>query len=365
MVSVKDLNASRKLDHIRIALREGVEGPLTTWFEHVLVPHQAYPPTPSNVDIATDFLGKRISAPIMITGMTGGAPGTEKINATLAEAAEEFGIPMGVGSQRAALENPRLEYTFRIVRERAPSVPVIANIGAAEATRVELEVLERAVSMVEADALAIHLNPAQEAVQPEGILDFTGLLERVEGISDRLGVPIIIKEVGNGLSAEVVALFRRKGIKYFDVAGAGGTNWVLIEKVRAGETGDSLKESLAGYFIGWGIPTAASILEARSGAPDATIIGSGGIRDPTHVIKALALGADIAGFARPALVHAIRGDLKEYLNTFIKGIRLAVSLAGFSSLNELRSKVKVVIKGELLQWVRQRGLSCPACIHSI
>ncbi len=365
MVSINDLNASRKLDHIRIVLNEDVEGPLTTWFEHVLIPHQAYPPSLSRVDMSTTFLGKKISAPIMITGMTGGAPGTEKINASLAEAAEEIGIPMGVGSQRAALENPRLEYTFRVVRERAPSIPIVANIGAAEAAKARLEVLERAVSMIEADAIAIHLNAAQEAAQPEGSPDFTGLLERVEDISDRLGVPVMIKEVGNGLSAEVAALFRRKGIKYFDVAGAGGTNWVLIEKIRAGEAGDNLKENLAKHFIGWGIPTAASIIEVRSAAPDATIVGSGGIRNPTHVIKALALGADIAGFARPALIHAIRGDLKEYLSAFIRGISLAVSLAGFSSVNELRSKARVVIKGELLEWVRQRGLSCAACAHSI
>ncbi len=365
MVSISDLNAPRKLDHIRIVLNEDVEGPLTTWFEHVLIPHQAYPPSPSRVDLTTTFLGRRISAPIMITGMTGGAPGTEKINASLAEAAEEIGIPMGVGSQRAALENPELEYTFRVVREKAPNIPIIANIGAAEAARARLEVLERAVSMIEADALAIHLNAAQEAVQPEGSPDFMGLLDRVEEISDRVGVPVMIKEVGNGLSAEVAALFRRKGIRYFDVAGAGGTNWVLIEKIRARGAGDDLKEYLAKHFIEWGIPTAASIIEVRSAAPDATIVGSGGIRGPVHVVKALAIGADIAGFARPALIHAIRGDLKKYLNAFIKGIGLAISLAGFSSVNELRSKARVVIKGDLLEWVRQRGLSCIACAHSI
>jgi len=365
MVSINDLNASRKLDHIRIVLNEDVEGPLTTWFEHVLIPHQAYPPNPSAVNISMTFLGKHISAPLMITGMTGGAPGTEKINALLAEAAEELGIPMGVGSQRAALENPQLEYTFRVVRERAPSIPIIANIGAAEAAKAGLDTIERAVSMVEADALAIHLNAAQEAAQPEGTPDFEGLLGNIGDIADNLGVPVIIKEVGNGLSAEVAALFRRRGIRYFDVAGAGGTNWVLIERIRAREAGDKVKEMLAKYFIGWGIPTAASIIEVRSAAPDAIIIGSGGIRDPIQVLKALAIGADIAGFARPALIHAIKGDLKEYLTVFIKGIRLALSLAGFYSLKEFKEKARVVIKADLLEWVRQRGLSCTACTYSI
>jgi len=356
---LKDANQERKLDHLRIVLEKDVEGPLTTMLEYVFIPHQAAPGVgPEDVELDTEFLGKRLKAPIVISGMTGGAPGTERINRALAAVAREFGLAMGIGSQRAALENPSLTYTYRVVREEAPEAPIIGNIGAAEVMKYPTEKVEAAVSMIEADALAIHLNLAQEAAQPEGTPSFKGILSRVLELKDRLQVPIIIKEVGNGLSYEVALSFAREGINHFDTQGSGGTNWVLVEKYRARESGDAVKEAVATNLLDWGIPTAASVIEVWNAAPHAVIIGSGGVRTAHDAVKLLRLGASLVGMARPFLVAYEKGTLKEFTEGFIQALRMALMMAGARNVDELRER-PVILTSLLKQWVEARNLVLP------
>jgi len=352
-------NSVRKLEHIDIVVNKPVEGPLTTMFEYVFLPYIAYSDLSlDEIRIEMDFLGKKLSAPLMISGMTGGASGTERINRALAEVARDYRIALGVGSQRAAVEDPSLEYTFRVVRDVAPEIPVVANLGAAEVVRYEINSVTKAVDMVEADALAIHLNLAQEAVQPEGVPAFKGLGKKVSKLIQELSIPIIIKEVGAGLSYEVVRYFRELGIRYFDTEGAGGTNWVLVEMFRARKVGNHVKERLAQYIAEWGIPTAASIIEARNAAPDSIIIGSGGLRTSLDAVKALRLGADLVGMARPFIKAYFSGELREFTEAFIKGIKISLMLAGAKDLRELRSR-PVIITSLLKEWINSRGLELP------
>jgi isopentenyl-diphosphate delta-isomerase len=347
----------RKLEHVDVVLKERVEGPNTTWFEYVFLVHQASSEIPlSIVNIETSFLKKVLKAPLIITGMTGGAPGTEEINGKLAEAAEKFGIALGVGSQRAAVEDPGVEQTFRIVREYAKNVPVIGNIGAHEFVKYDLDKISRLIEMINADALAVHLNLTQEVAQPEGTPDFSGLMSKVRLYTREFSTPLMIKEVGQGLSYEVVKELSEAGVKIFDVAGAGGTNWVLVEKYRARKKNDKLKELIAENVADWGIPTAASIIEARRAAPESVIIGSGGIRSSVDAVKALRIGADLVGLAAPVLRAYYGGYLEEFLQAFIHGIKALVALTGSKDLNELRRK-PVVITSILREWLACRGFS--------
>jgi len=353
---VLDDNAERKLQHIDVVLKEDVEGPLTTLLECIHIPHQALIDAgPEDVDTRVMFLGKELAAPIVISGMTGGAPGTEKINAALASVAEEEGLALGVGSQRAALENPDLEYTFRVVREVAPTTPIIANIGAAEVIKYPPTRILKAVEMIDADAIAVHLNLAQEAAQPEGTPSMKGILQSLEKLILESPVPVIVKEVGNGLSKEVARLLRSVGIRYFDVEGAGGTNWVKVEMYRAMKAGDHIKEGIAKNLLTWGIPTAASIIEVRNAAPDAYIIGSGGIRTAVDVVKAIVVGADAAGMALPFLRAYASNRLREFAKALIHSFRMAVLMTGARNVEELK-RLKPVITPPLTYWVSARGL---------
>lgn len=347
----------RKLEHVDVVLREKVEGPGTTWLEYVFLVHQASSEVSLNsVNLETPFLGRILRAPVMITGMTGGAPGTEEINSKLAEVAESLGIALGVGSQRAAIEDPGLEQTFRVVREHAKSVPVIGNIGAHEFVKYGLNQIGRLIDMINADALAVHLNLTQEVAQPEGTPDFRGLIAKVRLATREFSIPIMIKEVGQGLSYEVVRELSEAGVKLFDVAGAGGTNWVLVEKYRAQKMNNKLKELIATNIADWGIPTAASIIETRRAAPDSIIVGSGGIRSSVDAVKALRIGADLVGLATPVLKAYHGGYLEEFLQAFIHGIKALMALTGSKDLAELRRK-PVVITSILREWLLSRGLS--------
>ncbi|MEM2757154.1 MAG: type 2 isopentenyl-diphosphate Delta-isomerase, partial [Sulfolobales archaeon] len=257
-------SSSRKLEHIEVSLKEDVEGPLKTWLECVHLIHNATPELDlSDVDLSLEFLGKKLNLPLVISGMTGGAPGTENINAELARLAESAGIGLGVGSQRAALENESLRYTYTVVREYAPRTPILANIGISEFIRYDISLIIKLVDMIGADGLAIHLNVAQELTQPEGSHSFKGFTKKLEKVMIELPVPLVIKEVGFGISKEVAEELNSLGIRYFDVAGAGGTNWVKIEMFRARLRNDRIKEKVASELLSWGIPTAASIIEVR------------------------------------------------------------------------------------------------------
>lgn len=334
-----------------------MRNPRETWLRYVHLIHNSLPEISfEEIDISINFLGKRLSAPIMITGMTGGHPATKEINSLLAEIAEEYRIAIGVGSQRAGIENPQVADTYSVVRERAPTTVVVGNLGIAQLARdYSADHVLRAVEMLKADAIAIHLNPAQEISQPEGDLEYRNVINKLREVISSVKIPIIIKETGAGLSKEVVKRLRDLGIKIFDTSGRGGTNWVLVEMYRAERSGDKLRSTIARHFSEWGIPTAASIIETRYAAPDAFIIGSGGLENGLDVAKAIALGADIGGLAYPMLKALYSRDLRNYVETLIKEIKVALFLTGSRNLEEFVEK-PIVITGKLRSWLIDREI---------
>ncbi|WP_129633251.1 type 2 isopentenyl-diphosphate Delta-isomerase [Candidatus Oscillochloris fontis] len=330
----------RKVDHIRIVLNEDVAAKgVSTGFGAYRLPHTAIPEIDlAEIDTRTTFLGKSLRAPLLISSMTGGASVAEQINLALAEAAEYLGLAMGVGSQRAAIADPRLAHTYQ-VRRVAPTIALLANVGAVQLNYgYGIEECRRAVEMIEADALILHLNPLQEAVQPEGNTNFKGLLGKIEAVCRALPVPVVIKEVGNGIGADDARRLYECGVRVIDVAGAGGTSWSEVERFR--QTNDHGRR-VAGAFADWGIPTAECIREVHAALPQVTIIGSGGVRTGVDVAKAIALGADVVGTAKPALADSIseRGAeaVIEGLEAFLRELRVAMLCSGCVDLRALRA----------------------------
>ncbi len=299
------MHEQRKADHIRINLEEDVNfRQLTTGLEKYHFLHQALPEINLDcVDISLEFLGKTLQAPLLISSMTGGTEQAQVINRHLAEAAEITGIAMGLGSQRAALEDKALAESFR-VRPIAPSILLFANLGAVQLNYgYTVEHCQRAVDMVGADALILHLNALQEAVQPEGDGDFSQLLHKIEAVCNTLPVPVIAKEVGWGFSADTARRLGDAGVAVIDVAGAGGTSWSQVEMYRAPS---EIHRRVAATFVDWGIPTAESIVAVKDGHPATKIIASGGLRNGLDIAKCIALGAHLGGMAGPFLKAAVK-----------------------------------------------------------
>jgi isopentenyl-diphosphate Delta-isomerase len=290
---------SRKADHIRINLEEDVQSSLTTGLENYFFIHEALPEISlSEVDCSVSLFGKRLNAPVLISSMTGGTELATKINCTLAEAAQHTHIAMGLGSQRAGLEHPELESTFQ-VRRLAPDILLFANLGAIQLNYTySVDHCKRAVEMIGADALILHLNPLQEALQPEGDTLFGGLAKKIEAVCRQLPVPVIAKEVGWGISQRTAKILATAGVAAIDVAGAGGTSWSQVELFR---NKDEHRARVAGAFRNWGISTAESILEVRQAVPELPIIASGGLLNGIDIAKCLALGATMGGMAGPFL----------------------------------------------------------------
>ncbi|AWR97109.1 type 2 isopentenyl-diphosphate Delta-isomerase [Acidianus sulfidivorans JP7] len=352
--------SSRKIEHVEICLFGNVEGYVSTLLEDVVLIHQAMPGISfEDIDTSVTFLGKKMSAPIFVTGMTGGTSELGKINETIAEAINELNLGMGVGSQRIAIEHESAKESFRVVRKKAPNAPILANIGAPQLAKgYGLKQLEEAVSMIEADGIAVHLNPAQELFQPEGEPEYPeNILYTLKDIGKSLGVPIIIKETGTGISMETAKKFHEVGIKYFDVSGQGGTSWIAVEMIRDIRKNNWKKES-AELFAGWGIPTAASIVETRFAVPDAIIMGSGGIRNGLDVAKAIALGADIAGMASPIIKKAVEGkdSLIAFFNKIIFELKAAMMLTASKDILSLK-RTQIIIWNRLKEWMESRGIS--------
>jgi isopentenyl-diphosphate delta-isomerase len=355
----------RKFEHIEISLREDVVYPdnCIDLYEEVILIHQAIPGLSlSDIDLTTHFLGYELHAPLVIEGMTGGHPDLGKLNENFAKLASEFKIALGLGSQRPIVIhgfNQEVVETYRIARRVATDVPLIGNIGISQLGELEVEEIRKLVESINADALAIHLNPAQEIIQAEGDTYFKDeLIERVRELVKELGAPIIIKEVGNGLSMEIVAKFRDVGVDIFDIAGACGTNWIAIEALRNPE--DALKRSLGLSLsrVKWGIPTPLSLIETRYAAPSSTIIGSGGVWNGIYAAKLIALGADLVGFARPILKAFMTGGyeaMKRYVELYISELKAAMFLVGASSVKELRRK-PVVLGIKIRNYIQQRGI---------
>lgn len=328
----------RKSDHLHICLHEDVAfRGLTTGFERYRLVHRALPDlAPDDVDLSTTFLGRPLRAPLLISPMTGGTPLAGEINRRLAGAAQSLGLAMGVGSQRIAIEEPALASTYR-VRDVAPDIVLLANLGAVQLNYgYGLDECRRAVEMIGADGLVLHLNPLQEHLQSEGNANFRGLLPKIARVCEGLGAPVIVKEVGWGLSPEVVHALFDAGVAAVDVAGAGGTSWSRVEAYRR-PGGEHAR--LAAAFEQWGIPTAEAIRGARLAAgPERTIIGSGGVRDGLQVAKALALGANLAGLALPLLKPATLSTeaVIERLEQLLAELRLAAFLTGSRTVEDLR-----------------------------
>ncbi len=349
---------NRKADHIRISLKENVKARhITTGFEDVHLVHQALPEVDRNkIQLATNVFGYKFSAPIFVGAMTGGTPEATRINTNIAEAVEELGLGMGVGSQRAAIEEPKLEETYKVVRKKAPRAFLIANIGAPQLVQgFGVKEAEKAVEMIEADALAIHLNPLQEAVQPEGEAHYAGVCQRIEEIAETIQVPVIVKETGAGISAEVAKRLEQAGVKGIDVSGAGGTSWAGVECHRAESTRDVFHKRLGESFWDWGIPTVASLVEV-SKSTGLTIIASGGIRSGIHMAKALGLGASLTSMSAPILRPATRSasEVKKALDFCLEELRNSMFLVGAESVQKLK-KAPLVILGKTAEWLEKRG----------
>jgi len=333
-------------------------------YEEITLIHQSLPGISySDLDTSTVFLGYRLNYPIVIEAMTGGHPDLKPINEKLAKLASQYRIAIGVGSQRPIIKsgfNKEVVESYRIVRETAVDVPVIGNIGIAQLNELSIDDVKKLVEVIEADALAVHLNPAQEIIQPEGDVDFRDdLLSRIKMLVKELDVPIIIKEVGNGLSMETVAKFRELEIKIFDVAGSCGTDWVKIEALR--NPGNSISRAV-GFTLSeakWGIPTPLSLIEARYAAPDATIVASGGVWSGVVAAKLIALGGDLVGAARPflktLLEHGEEG-VRNFLDKYISELKAVMFLTGSRTLRELRYK-PIVLGLPVRNYLEQRGIN--------
>lgn len=335
-----DSTEGRKSDHIRIVLGEDVAAKgISAGFAQLRFRHQALPDLDlREIDTRVSLFGKELRAPLLISSMTGGAGQAEQINQHLAEAAETLGVAMGVGSQRAALAKGTLARTYQ-VRRVAPQALLLANLGAVQLNYgFGVDECRRAVDMIEADALILHLNALQEAVQPEGNTNFRGLLAKIELVCRELDVPVVVKEVGNGIGADVARRLVEAGVSAIDVAGAGGTSWSEVERFR--HTADRGKR-VAAIFAGWGIPTTQALVEVRDALPTIPLIGSGGIRSGLDVAKAIALGADLAGSAAPHLLSAVGNDgtasVIEGLQAFIEELRVTMFCVGASDLRALRA----------------------------
>jgi isopentenyl-diphosphate delta-isomerase len=333
----------RKADHIKINLEKDVRSALTTGLENYHFVHEALPELDLNrVDTSLSLFGKQLNAPILISSMTGGTADAETINLRLAEAAYVMRLAMGVGSQRAAIEDPDQARTFQI-RRVAPDILLFANLGAVQLNYgYGIDQCRKAVEMVQADALILHLNPLQEAVQDAGDINFAGLSKKIEEICKRLEVPVIAKEVGWGISEKTAKLLADCGVQAIDVAGAGGTSWSQVEMYRAP---DEFTRELAATFVGWGIPTANSILNVKKAAPNMTIFASGGLKDGLDIAKCAALGATLGGMAGPFLkAAAVSTDSTlEMMKLTKRQIEVSMFAAGVGTLDGL--KVGKLVEG--------------------
>jgi isopentenyl-diphosphate Delta-isomerase len=354
--------SSRKLDHVRIASRASAENSGLSGFGDVTLVHRALPELRSaDLDLRAEFLGHRLNYPLLITGMTGGHPQVRQINANLAAAAQKLGIAMGVGSQRAAIEDPTLADSFRIARETAPDILLIANLGIAQLiSGYGLAEARAVLAMIDAQALAIHLNAAQEALQPNGDTDFSGGLEHISRMASGLELPILVKETGSGIAREEAMLIERAGAKAVDSSGLGGTSFAIIERVRQEEakTGGAMIESNEdnAWTDAWGIPTVASVVELRR-ATNLEVVASGGVRNGLDAARAIALGATVVALGRPLVVAAQESAaaVEATLVRIISELRLAMFLTGSPTVAALR-EADLIIMGRSRNWLEARGV---------
>lgn len=352
---------SRKAEHLEIATDDAVETRTGPGWSDVRLVHEALPELDlDEVDLTTELLGRSLAAPLVIAGMTGGHPDAVRVNAVLARAAERHGLAVGVGSQRAALLDPSLEPTYAVVRELAPTAFVIGNIGAAQLIEqgdtpaLGPDALRRAVAMIDADALALHLNPLEESVQPEGDRCTRGIAAATAELVETVDVPVIAKETGAGMARSTATRLAAAGVAALDVGGLGGTSFARVERIRAERQRERRGIDLGEDLGEWGIPTAVSIVGARAaGLP---LIATGGIRTGLDAAKAIALGATAVGVARPLLLAALEGDaaVDAWIERFLVTLRTALQLTGCRTPAELRRR-PLVVTGTTRMWLDDLG----------
>jgi len=346
----------RKMEHIKICLEEDVESPYSG-LEDVMLIHNALPDINfGDIQTEVDFFGKKLKAPLLIASMTGGHVSATKINKNLAIAVEELGLGMGVGSQRAAIESKNLEDTtllesFTVVRDFAPNAFIYANVGLPQVVEYGVGYVEKAIEMIDADAVAIHLNFLQEAIQPEGDLDAKGGLKAISDVCKELKKPVIIKETGAGITGDVARLLRDAGASVIDVGGKGGTTWSGVETYRIN---DIVHRKIGVEFWDWGVPTAFCIPEVYDVLPT---ISTGGIRTGLDIAKSIALGAVVGSAALPFLRPATKSPekVKDNLEMFINGLKISMFLTGCSKVDDLRN-IPLFIHGLLREWMELRGI---------
>ena len=326
----------RKKEHLELCLEDDVAAPQAgTCFSRYAFVHNALPEADiDSIDLAASFLGRTLKAPLLISSMTGGYDVAGKVNRNLALAAQGLGLAMGLGSQRVALEEPRVAESFQ-VRDAAPDVLLLANLGAVQLNYgYGIEQCRGAVSMIQSDGLILHLNVLQEAVQPEGNRNFKGITGKIASVCSQLEVPVVAKEVGNGISADVAKRLLGAGVRAIDVAGAGGTSWYAVEAKRAARRGNPVDDA----FADWGIPTEEALVSVREAVPALDLVASGGIRSGLDVAKAVALGANLAGIGQPLLAPALESADKvtEVLGRVIRELKIAMLCVGAENLDALR-----------------------------
>lgn len=334
-------NQSRKKEHLQIVLENDVRSSLITGLSWLNLTHEALPEINlSEVDTSTTLFGKRLKAPILISSMTGGTEQSKLFNIQLATAAQKLGIAMGVGSQRIAIEDQAHINSFQ-VRKQAPDVLLFANLGAIQLNNgFGVDECKKAVDMIDADALILHLNPLQEALQPDGNTNFYGLAKYIELVCNSLTVPVVVKEVGWGISPRTAKILAETGVAAIDVAGAGGTSWSEVERYRL--TNPSLAK-IAGEFIDWGISTLDSIQNVRENAPEVLIFASGGILNGVDATKCLCLGANLVGFAHLLLQAASEGEqpLNNLLEGIVREIMLSMFCTGTAKIEDLNQSLLI------------------------
>jgi isopentenyl-diphosphate delta-isomerase len=350
----------RKADHIRICLSENSQArEAATGFKDVSLVHRALPEIDKQkVSLSTTVFGHKFAAPIIVGAITGGTAEATRINAAIAEAVETLHLGMGVGSQRAAIENVKLEKTFAVARKKAPTAFLVANVGGIQLVNgYGLKEVKKAIEIIDADAVAIHLNPLQEAVQPEGQTSFKGVLEKIGEIASAVDKPVIVKETGSGISAEDAKKLEAAGVKGIDVSGAGGTSFAAVEYYRAKGKENSVQRFLGDAFWDWGTPTVASLIETTQ-TVKIPVIASGGVRSGADMAKALALGASLASLSQPVLQAAVKGakDTESALAFLMEELRNAMFLVGAGKMEQL-AKVPVVVTGKTAEWLKTRGFN--------
>ncbi|HEX9269967.1 MAG TPA: type 2 isopentenyl-diphosphate Delta-isomerase [Candidatus Limnocylindria bacterium] len=353
--------ARRKAEHLRIAASADVETRRGAGWDDVHLVHEALPTIDAaSVDLSATLLRHRLSLPLVISGMTGGHGDAERVNGILARAAARHGVAIGVGSQRAALRDPALTRTYAIVRESAPKAFVIANVGISQLVRqddgapLNARDIRALISMIRANAIALHLNYLEESVQPEGQTRARGSAAAVRALVRRSPVPVIAKETGAGIGGPGARRLRALGVKAIDVGGVGGTSFAAIEALRAAERGDVARARLGERFRDWGLPSAVAVAgSVRSGLP---VIATGGVRSGLDAAKALALGAVAVGVGRPLLRAALEGDaaVDDWIAQFALELRTATFLSGARRSRELKLRPHVVT-GATRDWIEQLG----------